>query len=569
MLRHALLLAACSWLTVSRAQNDIAIDLSTDQYGSELIWQWQPFGGGDPIIYSGFPDQAGPGTYPQPTYHIHVPDGNYYFCISDAFDDGYCCGYGQGALTITHEASGTVLFHDDQFSGSIICTVITLPFSKVQGHLYLDADADCVQDPAEHGVPYQVIGIGPGDRYAITDSTGAYQMDLPYGAYTATALSADLVPICPAQAGVPFAVSDSLPFATVDLGDSTILRRDLACVAASGPARPGRDVRYTVAATDIAALATGPITLQFDLDPLLTYVDASPTPAAVNGQTLTWDLPALGAFGSTSLVVNAHVPADAGLVGQELASTVHGDQPYTDLAPGNNTFTAHTTITGSLDPNEKVSWPRSTYIVGQDSTIDYTIRFQNTGTDTAFAIVIEDTLSTLLDMATFRAGASSHPGTVSFKPGRVVEWRLDPILLPDSSTDEANSHGLVQFSIRPAAPLLPGTTITNAADVYFDLNPPVRTDTTLLLVSTGTGIRPLPPTPLLLFPIPATEHLTVHRTVADAALWELRAADGRVLQQGSTASTDLVIDLVGLPSGAYLITVLTEQAHQVARFVKQ
>ena len=43
---------------------------------------------------------------------------------------------------------------------------------------------------------------------------------------------------------------------------------------------------------------------------------------------------------------------------------------------------------------------------GQD--IEYLIRFQNTGTDTAFFVTIRDTLSDFLDITTVRPGASSH-----------------------------------------------------------------------------------------------------------------------------------------------------------------
>src|SRR5690606_34512909 len=131
------------------------------------------------------------------------------------------------------------------------------------------------------------------------------------------------------------------------------------------------------------------------------------------------------------------------------------------------------TVTASFDPNDKLAMTSSGYsneyfYIDQDEWIDYTIRFQNTGTDTAFTVVITDTLNAELDMASFEQGLASHPFSVSFKPDRVVEWRFENILLPDSNVNEAASHGLVSFRIKPHLPILPGTEIENIANIYFD-----------------------------------------------------------------------------------------------------
>ena len=71
-------------------------------------------------------------------------------------------------------------------------------------------------------------------------------------------------------------------------------------------------------------------------------------------------------------------------------------------------------ITGSYDPNDKQSFPTGIgpdHLVEPEWEIDYLIRFQNTGTDTAFTVVIRDTLSPFLDPSTVRPGAASHPYT--------------------------------------------------------------------------------------------------------------------------------------------------------------
>jgi hypothetical protein len=109
------------------------------------------------------------------------------------------------------------------------------------------------------------------------------------------------------------------------------------------------------------------------------------------------------------------------------------------------------------------------------------IRFQNTGTDVAYKVVVVDTLSEHLDISTLRVGAVSHPYTmqVSGKGRPVLTFTFKDINLPDSTADEPRSHGRIQFTIRPKADLPEKTRVENFADIFFDYNEPVRTNTTV------------------------------------------------------------------------------------------
>ncbi|MCK6692401.1 MAG: T9SS type A sorting domain-containing protein, partial [Thermoanaerobaculia bacterium] len=139
-------------------------------------------------------------------------------------------------------------------------------------------------------------------------------------------------------------------------------------------------------------------------------------------------------------------------------------------------------IIGSWDPNDKQTFPRgldtALHLIRNNTELEYLIRFQNTGTDTAFSVIIRDTLSPFLDPASARPGASSHPYQFEVVAGKVLKFTFDPIMLPDSNVNEAASHGFVQFSLRqPSGPANPaGTVIENRAAIYFDYNPPVITN---------------------------------------------------------------------------------------------
>lgn len=134
--------------------------------------------------------------------------------------------------------------------------------------------------------------------------------------------------------------------------------------------------------------------------------------------------------------------------------------------------------TGSYDPNDKRGFPLG-YLGGQiepGTRIDYDIRFQNTGTDTAFTVVIRDTLETSLDLSTIKVEGGSHPFTVDIDTNRVLTFTFNNIMLPDSNVNALGSQGVVSFSIEHDTLLQSGDDIDNQAAIYFDFNEPIITN---------------------------------------------------------------------------------------------
>lgn len=138
-------------------------------------------------------------------------------------------------------------------------------------------------------------------------------------------------------------------------------------------------------------------------------------------------------------------------------------------------------VRGSYDPNDKQGLPigyGSEQWVEPGTELTYLIRFQNTGTDTAFFVEVRDTLSPWLDPATLRVGAASHDFDWLLRGSGALSFQFNNILLPDSNANEAASHGYIQFTVRPKAEAPLGTIIPNTAAIYFDFNAPVVTNTT-------------------------------------------------------------------------------------------
>lgn len=157
-----------------------------------------------------------------------------------------------------------------------------------------------------------------------------------------------------------------------------------------------------------------------------------------------------------------------------------GQFPFNDLVPYLDVECV--TFVNSYDPNQKTASPAgfgpSNYI--EPSTrLEYHIDFQNTGTDTAYLVQIRDTLSEHLDLFSLRVGAATHDYELSIENGGILIFTFKDINLVDSTTNEPLSHGFVEYSITPVNELPDETIILNSAAIYFDLNPPIITNTTL------------------------------------------------------------------------------------------
>ncbi|MCC6462640.1 MAG: DUF11 domain-containing protein [Saprospiraceae bacterium] len=136
---------------------------------------------------------------------------------------------------------------------------------------------------------------------------------------------------------------------------------------------------------------------------------------------------------------------------------------------------------GSYDPNDKIGQPLgvdAAHVIRAGTALEYLLRFQNTGTDTAFRVEIRDTLPAGFDLNSLEWGASSHAYRPEWSGQGVLRFVFDPIALPDSSADFAGSQGFVQFRISTLADLAAGTRIENRAAIYFDHNTPVLTAAT-------------------------------------------------------------------------------------------
>lgn len=206
-------------------------------------------------------------------------------------------------------------------------------------------------------------------------------------------------------------------------------------------------------------------------------------PDVVNGNVLTWNIPdwsLMNNWQSFRIRLLTNTNAQSGNI-IELVAEINGS--FVDLYPNDNMMTIPLMVLNSYDPNEKTVYPIGDLLYPYTDYLSYTIHFQNTGNAPAFNILIADTLEENLDTSTFLLVANSHPVSIS-QNGNILHFEFNNILLPDSASNEPNSHGFVQFKIKPISNLITNTNIHNRAAIYFDFNDPIITNQTSTYIYT-------------------------------------------------------------------------------------
>jgi uncharacterized repeat protein (TIGR01451 family) len=456
-------------------------------------------------------------------------------------------------------------------AGQFTVPEIPAPCGVVSGTVFNDADQDCLQDAGEPGLPYRILTALPGPRYGMTDAQGDFSIGMPFGSYTLAQPLVDETQLCPVAVPIPFTVNSTTPAITLDIADSSLVPHDLEITLWSTAFRPGFPFQVWGQVRNNTAYPSGTCSVLIDIPTLLGTV--TPSPAGIlSAGTITWELPVLGAYTVQGFGFSGTVPADITLLGEQLLFPATATNSINEVNELNNTFTLDRLITGSYDPNDKIGTAnisRSTtqYFLDADAWIDYTVRFQNTGTDTAFTVVIRDTLESDLDLMSLEILGASHAFTPSFGEGRELVFTFPDILLPDSTTDLLGSQGFVAFRMKPRIGLLPGDIIENIANIYFDFNPPIITEPSVLVAEFSTGVAQENTTVITLAPNPATDEVIV---TGAGMIDHVRivASDGRTILARNPMAYRDAIEVSSLKAGAYLlIAELANGTHAREHFI--
>ncbi len=430
---------------------------------------------------------------------------------------------------------------------------------RLSGKVFWDKNGNGTRQSTEPYLADEILESDPGNYALDTDTNGTYRYyyfgNTPTYTIQLRPKPYWFITTSPSQKVVtPLGQNiDTLNFGVKMIAGVT----DISAALNTVNHRPGSHPNYFLIVTNLGTDTISDIAT-VTLDNNLTYLSGSPY-QSINGNVLTFAYNNLVPGQSATFLMNTSVNTNV-MPGNVLYSSAIANPIAGDTVPSNNMAECRPLVAASYDPNNKNVEPAGN--IGDQDKLTYQINFQNTGNDTAFIILIRDTLSSTLDANTFQYICASHPVTTSIKNGNILEFRFDQILLPDSTTDEPNSHGYVKFSILPAAGLPLNTVIQNNAAIYFDFNVPIITNSTTNTITGFTGIPVQSKGSGLnsfVDPNPLTTDAMLTIDCQEKGLYFLRiyTSDGKIISSAASPTNSMRISRNTLGSGMYIYEVRT------------
>lgn len=415
----------------------------------------------------------------------------------------------------------------------------------ISGFIYLDANNNGVKDPGEGPVAYQSVIVG--GYYAYTDQSGYYVINMPAGNY---ALSC--TPYSPYTGATVSPASISLNATTVG---ATYSNNNFGIYVQPGvnleisigqisTVAPGFPAYYWVDVCNVGTVTTGGVASMY-YDPNLLFTYASPTQTSHNtsAHTLSFNVPTLVPGDCQGYYVSFTLPTSVALGTPVFNLVTVTSLINPDINLANNRDTLHQIVTGSWDPNNKLAngtftHPEtSTKYILPNTELEYTVNFQNTGTAPAVNVIIKDELQANIDLNSFKMLGASHNCQV-VRDGNKLNFKFSNIMLADSFHNEKESHGFVRFSVKPNTAAI-GTIVNNTAEIFFDFNDAVVTNTAENVIAVTTGIDgELEATNIVVAPNPFSSYTTISVKGAAAEEMQLTAFDltGRIVANQTYAN---------------------------------
>ena len=341
----------------------------------------------------------------------------------------------------------------------------------ITGQLFYDLNSNGTKEPAENYMANVEVHTNAG-LHAFTNDTGYFEISGDTGLNVVNIAVPPFYSTVPSSNAYIFNSFDTLVSQLYAFQPQVSADSVSVSLARINPARRGFVCGFQLHYENVGT-TTLPASIVIGYNPsYFSYLSANMPGVTNNGNQLT--IPAInlspGDDGNINLYFNV------------LQTATLGDTTYLQAQATAGTSVMHDSvyaiITGSFDPNDKNATPTLTpQQVAAGTFINYFIRFQNTGNDTAINVVVTDTLDEQLDFNSFQLISTSHTA-ITKRDGNKISFEFLNIMLPDSNINEPLSHGYIRFRVKPLSNLIAGSIIPNIADIYFDYNNPVTTNNT-------------------------------------------------------------------------------------------
>jgi uncharacterized repeat protein (TIGR01451 family) len=444
----------------------------------------------------------------------------------------------------------------------------TQNFARVRGKAFADANTNCAFDGGERKLPGTLLSFSGGGTtfQTLTDTAGNYSELLPSGTYTVT--------IVPNLLQIYSHLTSTCNVASsISLGTNQNFQQDIPFVhngnidarvnIESHPTHAlfGFTQLYDMVIQNPGIAVNGLITAELTLPPTMTLISAQPQSTSVTGNTYTFTFNSLQMFEEKRVRMQIRTDTMGNNLGDTLCLYTRLNGIQGDVHIQDNYDSLCLEVRGAYDPNDKT--PSATQILPGTNKIDYRIRFQNTGNSPAVKVTVVDTLDLTLPITAIIMNSASHPYSISVQ-NNILIWEFNNIMLPDSATDPLGSQGYISFSagLNPALGL--GDSILNDAEIYFDYQKPVHTNTAKTLIIDNIGEKEYPLNYLVdVYPNPTNHKLHVLWKGAEPQSFSLLDIQGKsICVFEVTPNVPFELDLQQLSLGMYFIKS-GQTAHKV------
>lgn len=490
--------------------------------------------------------------------------------------------------SVTHTATGEIYLSGDgnnsitmggvsaEISGSFLVKLFD-GANVIKGQVFRDWNSNGINDAEDTGIPNTIVQLNGGPGIGVSNNEGIYEV---YCGTGPNEVSIPSIPLYHALTTPEFQNADFVGLGNLDTDNDfglnptpgiVDLRIDITPV--SSP-KAGFVLVYMITYTNAGTEAVN-ATINLLTDANISYLGASPEPDFQSGQNTSWNMGMLEPQMSGSMHAYFSIPVNMN-IGDIVTSEVSISSLENDLTPADNSMQTSSAITGPYDPNYKEVSADTLYNITQEDWLTYTIHFQNIGNDSAHTVIITDSLSHQLNLSSIEILASSHePMDFSISNGYVGQFRFDNIMLPDSATDPLGSMGFVKYRVKHLQTIPFNDSIVNFADIYFDYNPPIRTDSAVTYHLDGTtSIQSIIGTnQFIIYPNPANNFISIADDSIDDFISGvvIYDANGRIVSnklKNSTFDEQLTISIEHLSPGLYMIEIRTSENIFINNFIK-
>ncbi len=448
---------------------------------------------------------------------------------------------------------------------------------EIQGMSRFDFDSDgCEED--DPIVPFMnyTISNGTDTGTGIANSTGMYYIPVGEGTYTITPSSVDpaLFDVIPESFTVTFP-TDPSPFEQDICFVPNSVTNDLEVVLSPlQPARPGFDATYQLLVNNIGNQnLSGDVELIY-MENLMTFIESDIPFDASTESSLTWNFDNLMPFQSfeVNLTFTVNPPTDPDFpvnIDDVLIFTATANPILGDANPLDNILILEQIVVGSFDPNDITCLQGETLDVERvGDYVHYLVRFENTGTFPAENVVVVDEINTdFFQLETLQPVNASHEFVTQITENK-VEFIFEGINLPFNDED---NDGFVLFRIKTVPGLEIGDSFSNEADIYFDFNFPITTNTYITTIEEALGIEEVTAKDaIVVYPNPS-DNLIFMVSNSNIVIESFQVIDivGQTILENTVSASKTRVDVSSLQAGNYFIKLNTTEGSVYKRFTKK